>query len=123
MTHRLYSSPPEILRSDVSDFDPSSDLKSVNRIFENSCNHHIRVYIFADRYDVAELQQSCVHRIQNILLRVKLSEKGNWMLFDMIAFIFGKTMSGARLRKLFVQLCVANCGQIQNKPGYKDGIE
>ncbi|KAK1585604.1 uncharacterized protein LY79DRAFT_670995 [Colletotrichum navitas] len=82
--------------------------------------HLIKPYVFADRYDVSELRQLCLHRLHSALIRAGLSRTGYLYLFDAITFTFENTCPGDKIRKLFVQTCVADLVLVRTMPGYND---
>ncbi|KZL79366.1 hypothetical protein CI238_01326 [Colletotrichum incanum] len=119
-TGKLYGKPPGLLTNGKPDLEANFDLMVANRQFGEICAHHVKLYIFADKYDIGELRQLCLHRLHCSLVRAKLSDTGYELLFDAIAFTFEKTLPGDKIRKLFVQTCVADLGLVRLMPSYKD---
>ncbi|GKT45332.1 uncharacterized protein ColSpa_05513 [Colletotrichum spaethianum] len=119
-TGKLYGKPSALPANEKPDLEANFDLMVANRQFGEICAHHVKVYIFADKYDVRELKQLCLHRLHCSLVRAKLSDAGYQLLFDAAAFAFENTLPGDKIRKLFVQTCVADFSLVRVMPGYKD---
>ncbi|GJC78417.1 hypothetical protein ColLi_01255 [Colletotrichum liriopes] len=119
-TGKLYGKPPRLLANERPDLEANFDLMVANRQFGEICTHHVKLYIFADKYDIAELRQLCLHRLHCSLVRAKLGDTGYKLLFDAIAFTFENTLPGDKIRKLFVQTCVADFSLVRLMPFYKD---
>ncbi|KAK2024479.1 hypothetical protein LX32DRAFT_731418 [Colletotrichum zoysiae] len=101
-----------------------------------ACAHHMRMYVFADRYDAGELRQLCLHRLhRSLVFRLFLSlslakplslslakpnETGYRYLFEAVAFGFENTCPGDKIRKLLVQACVADLPQVRPMTGFKE---
>ncbi|EFQ32123.1 hypothetical protein CGRA01v4_08264 [Colletotrichum graminicola] len=117
---RLYAKPSGLPTSESPDLEKSLDPSAADSQFGLITAHHVKLYVFADKYDVGELRQLCLHRLHNTLIRTGLSETGYRYLFEAIAFTFENTCPGDKIRKLFVQTCVADLVLVRHMPGYKD---
>ncbi|KAK1978533.1 hypothetical protein LZ30DRAFT_772765 [Colletotrichum cereale] len=119
-TGKLYGKPPGLPVNGGPELEANFDLLVANCHFGEICAHHVKLYIFADKYDISELRGLCIHRLHCSLVRAKLSDTGYQFLFDAIAFAFENTRPGDMIRKLFVQTCVADFSLVRIMPGYKE---
>ncbi|WYZ45994.1 hypothetical protein EsH8_IX_000219 [Colletotrichum jinshuiense] len=115
----LYGLPKRLPGTEKEDLEKDSDLLMENRQFGEICMHHVKVYMFADRYNISKLRQLCLNRLHGCLVRAKLSDSGYHLLFNVIEFAFANTIPGDKLRKLLVQNCVADLSLIRNMPGFR----
>ncbi|KAJ0342007.1 hypothetical protein COL922a_001744 [Colletotrichum nupharicola] len=116
--HGLYAPPTYLSEPDELGFDVDLDLKLSNKEFGEVCQHHVKLYAFADKWDISELRQLCPHKIHNCLTRVKLCDSGYHLLFALIDDAYKSTMPGDLLRKLFTQMCVSDISLIRGMSGF-----
>ncbi|KAK2054733.1 hypothetical protein LY76DRAFT_619056 [Colletotrichum caudatum] len=123
-----YAKPPGLPAREISDTDEYVDLSFAESRFAMICGHHVKLYIFADMYDVVDLRQLCLHRLHRSLayrllrsvVHAKLGDAEYQHLFDAVAFVFENTCTGDKIRKLFVQACAADFSLVCLMSGYKD---
>ncbi|KAK2004409.1 hypothetical protein LX36DRAFT_649963 [Colletotrichum falcatum] len=119
-TGKLYGKPPAHPTGGSRNPESHCDLSAVTSQFGPACVHHVKIYIFADKYDVSQLRQLCLHKLHLSLVHERFGDGGYRYLFEAIALAFENTRPGDRLRKLFVQACVADLATVRAAPGYKD---
>ncbi|KAF4778573.1 hypothetical protein HER10_EVM0007121 [Colletotrichum scovillei] len=105
--------PPGLPWNKDEELEANFDLMVANRLFGEICMHHVRLYIFADRYDIAQLRQVS-------LTRARLGNPGYQLLFGVIVFAFANTMPGDKIRKLLIQTCVADFSMVRAMPSFTD---
>ncbi|KAI3543738.1 hypothetical protein CSPX01_06061 [Colletotrichum filicis] len=117
---KLYGMPPGLPWNKDEELEANFDLMVANRLFGEICMHHVQLYIFADRYDIAQLRQVSLHRLHSSLTRARLSDAGYQLLFGVIEFAFTNTMPGDKIRKLLIQTCVADFSMVRAMPSFTD---
>ncbi|KAK1640747.1 hypothetical protein BDP81DRAFT_391389 [Colletotrichum phormii] len=117
---KLYAIPPGLPWNKDEELEVNFDLMVANQLFGEICMHHVQLYLFADRYDIAQLREVCLHRLHSSLTRARLGNPGYQLLFGVIEFAFANTMPGDKIRKLLVQTCVADISMVRAMPSFKD---
>ncbi|OHE97327.1 hypothetical protein CORC01_07382 [Colletotrichum orchidophilum] len=120
---KLYCMPSGVPWNQEDDLEANFDLLVANRLFGEICTHHVKLYIFADKYDIAQLREVCLHRLHSSLTRARLGNPGYQLLFGVIEFAFANTIPGDKIRKLLVQTCVADFSMVRAMPCFSDLLQ
>ncbi|KAH0496124.1 hypothetical protein TgHK011_003503 [Trichoderma gracile] len=66
---------------------------------------HARLYVLADKYDIPELRQICLHYLHATLITFNLYEDSVEDVINLVKYSFKNTVEKDKLRNLLVQYC------------------